>query len=285
MLLDGAPFSRATVKCWLNCGCSLLHGAPALDDKDTACLETATGLHAVLAFAHAVGSPEGLLNAACGRLSDLRIQVEMPQLPRSINHLHVAEATGYGFACTDLLQLRCFGLDGASPCGPRFMSEQQKQEFLQQVAAQTAALLHIAYVLRLQPLIAVMHRFVMHNTRGEEFMLIPVLGQVFTEAVCEAGSGSGGAFDKNAFFKHAVSVDLGNVVPLFKPTDVKGRIEMTGTLQQDFGGCSAGEVVDVCVELDERDLGFFVTIKGHGELSSGMTDFPARLMLHSMNKL
>jgi hypothetical protein len=115
-------------------------------------------------------------------------------------------------------------------------------------------------------------------------MLSPVLDQVFTDAVLEAGIGSGGALSKEAFIKSALSIDLASVVPMFKPTHIvgSGRIEMSGTLQQDFGGCTAGEVVDVCVELDEEDeegLGFVVSFRRHKRQDSAMDFIPARLLL------
>lgn len=213
-LLDGAPFSRATVKCWLNCGCSLLHGAAALDTDDTACLESATGLHSVLAFAYVVGSPEGLLKAACSWLCGLKIRVKLPQLPGSVE-LPVTDAAGYGFDewRGDALQLYRLNIATVVQHGEPFTSEQQQEEFQQQVAAQTAALLHIDYTLRLQPLIAAMNRFGMHNTRSPQFVLSPMLGQVFTDAVLEAGVGSG-ALSREAFVNSVTPVDLAGDVAL-----------------------------------------------------------------------
>lgn len=282
-LLDGEPFSRDTVKCWLNCGCSLLHGAAALDADDTACLESASGLHSVLAFAHAVGSPDGLLNAACSRLSGLKIR-----LASKFVELPVTDAAGYGFDewRGDALQLYRFNIATVVPHGEPFTSEQQQMEFAQQVAAQTAALLHIAYTLRLQPLIAAMNRFVMHNTRSPQFLLRPMLGQVFTDAVLKAGMGSGGALSREAFVNSMTSVDLTGAVALFKPIQITGHIQFTATLQRDFGGCSAGEVVDIRVEqedplLADEGVEFEVSFKRHGERGRSRACFPARLLLGS----
>jgi hypothetical protein len=79
LLLDGQPFSRETVQCWINCAYSALHGVSELDAEDKQQLSTAIGLKQVLAFGHAVGSAEALFAAACSQLSELKVVVQLPE--------------------------------------------------------------------------------------------------------------------------------------------------------------------------------------------------------------
>jgi hypothetical protein len=79
LLIDGEPFSQATVECWLHCAYSHVYGPDHLDAADLEQLSTAAGLHHVLAFAHAVGSFEGLLKAAGSQSDKLKFVVQLPE--------------------------------------------------------------------------------------------------------------------------------------------------------------------------------------------------------------
>ena len=130
---DGEPFSRETVKCWLTCGYSILYGAAELDTEDHAQLSTARGLHRVLSFAHAVGSPEGVLKAACSRLQDLVIEV---QLAGRMLQLLICPADSCAYQLDTVDQLTA-GSHWHKVLGPGLTSS-EVTAVKQQVAAQTA---------------------------------------------------------------------------------------------------------------------------------------------------
>lgn len=68
LLLDGQPFSREIVSCWLSCVNSLVDGPTVLGSQDIDQLSTVTGLTQVLAFADAVGSFVAPITTACSQL-------------------------------------------------------------------------------------------------------------------------------------------------------------------------------------------------------------------------
>ncbi len=79
LLLDGQPFSRETVSCWLSCAYSFFDGSEQLDTQFVEQLSTVTGLTQVLAFADAVGSCVGLCRATCSQIQQLKLKVQLPE--------------------------------------------------------------------------------------------------------------------------------------------------------------------------------------------------------------
>jgi hypothetical protein len=79
LLLDGQPFSRETVSCWLSCAQGLLHGSEQLCADDIQQLSSVTGLTQVLAFADAVGSCVGLCRTACSQVHQLKFVLQLPE--------------------------------------------------------------------------------------------------------------------------------------------------------------------------------------------------------------
>ena len=183
LLLDCQPFSTDTVSCWLSCAHSLLHGTEELSPRDKQQLSAVTGLTQVLAFADAVGSVKGLIEAACSQLQQLKFVV---QLPEQVLELPVA---GYTY-CVDVVEgdqdqdwgehlVRSSLLEPVTNVSTR-MDRPQRNALEQQVAKQAANLLRLAHVLRLQPLLDVLHGFVLLNA---DRLLWGVGGLVFNDAV------------------------------------------------------------------------------------------------------
>jgi hypothetical protein len=188
-LNEGEPFSRETVKCWLTCGYSILYGAAELHTEDHAQLSTARGLHHVLRFAHAVGSPEGVLKAACSKLRELMIEVQLPertiQLPVSPAHDCAYKFTDYNGGS----HLVADAVTGQREIGADLTTDETRI-IEHQVPAQTAALLQVAHVLHLQPLLDALHRFIRLSTWASDSIFIGSLDAVFADAVVEAALGS-----------------------------------------------------------------------------------------------
>ena len=257
LLFDGKPFTRETVSCWLRCAQNFLDGSADLDAQDTQQLSTVTGLTQVLAFADAVGSRSGLCKALCSQLQQLKFVV---QLPEQVLELPVA-----GF---------CYGFD---PGADRQLVQATLQQFVnigarlpladchylkQQLATQTAALLELAHVLRLQQLLDVLHRFIQINAwpRGS-FLLSDVAGLVFTGAVLEAALGSSSALTEEAYVSSVLSQpcsltpgnagDYSLIKPVGEPTwDASTKcLEFDAQLLRDFAGGRAGDPVVVSLDL------------------------------------
>lgn len=189
LLLNSQPFSRAAVQCWLHCAHSHLHGPTELNAEDLEQLSTATTLHEVLAFAHAVGSCEGMLQAACHQLHALKFVV---QLPEQTLELFAAASAGLHYKLDrSKLQLSSFSLGQTLKyVGTRLTSTEQSVEVKQQVAAQIEALLQMAHLFRLQPLLSALHDFICRNGMPS-LLLYSVLGQIFNQAVLDAAVGTG----------------------------------------------------------------------------------------------
>jgi hypothetical protein len=83
-------------------------------------------------------------------------------------------------------------VDPSETVGARLASDEQCRTLKQQVAGQTAKLLQLAHALRLQPLLSVLHQFLMLNVMpaSGRRLLTGCAGLVFTDAVLEAALGS-----------------------------------------------------------------------------------------------
>lgn len=267
------PFSHKAVKCWLGCVYSCLNNpATELDAEDMAQLSTAEGLHEVLSFAHAVGSRDAVLRAACSQLSALqfvaelaRQQVSIPAAPNGVLFFDGA--------------LYCKNASVGHNIGDPITAQEQRDELSQQVAAQAAALLQLAHVLDLQQLFDVLHNFIFWAV-NEAFNILlgEVLDSVFTEAVLTAALGSSSSstniLTKEAYISSMLVRPGGHVFAgssgLFKRSgSVKaqgsqGGQQFKAQMLQDFAGVKAGDKVTVeldlvcanptlCIKKDEDD--------------------------------
>lgn len=158
-----------------------------LGAEDTEQLSTATGLHQVLCLAQAVGPSPGLLQAACSQLGALKIVVQHEdqtlQLPMAGGVL--------AWLTPDTPQQSQLAL--VSPTNRTLVGRiplQQLRNVSREAAAQTGALLHIAHVLRLQPLIDALHTFVSSAATAPGSLLFGVLQLMFSDAVLDAVLGS-----------------------------------------------------------------------------------------------
>jgi hypothetical protein len=262
-LSDGEPFSRETIECWLSCGYSILYGAAELDTDDQALLSTAKGLHHVLAFAHAVGSPEGVLKAACSKLQELVIEV---QLPARTIEVPVSPADDCAYKLVRYhgeSQLIADAVTGRNKIAPNLTYDEVKG-IKQQVAAQTAALLHVAHVLHLQPLLDALHRFIKLSTWAQLGIFAGVLNGVFTDVVLEAALGSS-TVSKEAYISSVLTQPCSLVDShlssqgIFKPlgefqiNPTSGRVVVTAQMLRDFGSAKAGQTVQVTLDLFRTD--------------------------------
>jgi hypothetical protein len=86
-----------------------------------------------------------------------------------------------------------------------------RTELQQQVAQQASALLHIAYVLQLQPLIDVLHNFVSMSSAFMDHLLEGVLDKVSANAVLNVALGSSRT-SKEAYLTSVLTQPCGFVV-------------------------------------------------------------------------
>jgi hypothetical protein len=131
------------------------------------------------------------------------------------------------------------------------------------VATQTASLLRLAHVLRLQPLLDLLHQFLLLNAEMPGVLnglLYGIMGLVFSDAVLEAALGSS-SFSKEAYVSSVLSQPC-SLTPgeighssLLKPFGPKtydaytDKLKFDAQLLQDFAGVKAGKVVKVELDL------------------------------------
>jgi hypothetical protein len=202
----------------------------------------------VLTFAQAVGSPEGLLKAACSQLQNLALSVQLPEQTVDVQ----LGAGAFYFFSDEPLTLGVFDL-GSTDHVCSVESRQQRKQLQRLVAQHIGDLLHIAHMLRLQPLLDAMHDFVLWATAGVDGLLYGVLKLVFTDAVLEAAIGTG-TVSKEAYINSVLAKPCG-LTPeyaachkLFRRTSEiepvagqEGALRFEARLLQDFRGGKAGD--------------------------------------------
>lgn len=243
------PFSRQCVSCWLNCSYSMLYGPAELDADDTVSLSTAGGLLEILRFCQAVGSPNGVATAACSQVEQLKFCVPQPE-PEEAIILPLNAGAFYG---ADIY------LDGVREL----------------VVAQTAELLLLAHLLRVQPLLDAVHSFVFSATLTRSSVLYGQLGEVFTDAVLDAALGNS-TLSKDVYLSSVLSrpasfaqgavghegwfnlVGPVTLTQINNPPHVMCRIE----LLRDLAEFKAGETADAQLCLFTRPgEGSFITLQ------------------------
>jgi hypothetical protein len=179
-----------------------------------------------------------------------------------------------------------------SNIGGPLASGKHKFDLQQQVAKQLSALLYVAHVLRLQPLLSVLHQFLLLNAEmpSNERLLSGVMGLVFTDAVLEAAIGNS-TFSKEAYVSSVTSQPC-SLTPgiaghgsLLKPVGpithnaVTNVLKFDAQLLQDFAGVSAGSTVTVELDLfgHEEALGMLRIESAHNPQDALV--LPAQLLL------
>ena len=265
LLLDGQPFSRETVSCWMNCVNSIADGRTDLGQQDIEQLSTVTGLTQVLAFADAVGSSHGPIKIACSQIKNLKFRFQLPEQPQD-QDLPVSGCS-YWFDYTKQLQrsntLQCVDI------GMSLESPEQVWDVRCHVAQQTGALLRLAHVLRLQPLLDVLHQFLLVNAqpRDSEGLLYGVTSWVFTDAVLEAALSNSSTLSKEAYVSsvlsqpcsltpgeigHSSLIKLVGLIPHNADTNIQ-RSDVQ--LLQDFAGARVGDVATLTLDLSGEGEG------------------------------
>jgi len=258
-LLEGKPFERAAVKCWLDCAYSVLHGKAELDAADLEQLSTVHSLRQVLAFAHAVGSPDGIFSAICSQLDDLKLKVQLS--PPNDQHKYELELGSCiysgGQYYEDSEQFFRSDLTGCTEVGRFPDFEEHLLELKVKVAQQVGGLLYVAHQLQLQPLLHKLHDFIFWSTQSSTSVLYGVLQMVFTDEVLEVALGNS-TLSKETYIS---SVLARPITPAFKSgstglfkaidptTGQSGALSFRAQLLQDFAGRQRGEHVDVTLEL------------------------------------
>lgn len=283
-IYDGKHFEHAAVQCWLHCCYSVLYGAAELQEDDTAQLRDARGLHQVLSFAQAVGSPEGLMSAMCSQLDHLTVSVQLAQQTLELNVRPALHCFNFNSDATKLLMADIN--QTAQQVGEDLLGEQQKVEVQQQVSQQISALLHMAHVLRLQPLLERLHSFIFWSVCGTNNLLYGMLRLVFTEDVLDAALGSS-TLSKDTYISSVLSQPCGRLCEylphgssdtkgmLFKPIapEAPDQLKFQALVLQDFAGLSQGQ--EVLIELE-----IFHTSTMRVRAVSGSTVFlPVQLLL------
>jgi hypothetical protein len=258
--------------------------------QDIQQLSTVTGLTQVLAFADAVGSRSGLGKALCSQLQQLKSVV---QLPEQVLELPLPGYT-YWF---NALQLCHSKLRTLSEVGSPLSSAEQRVDVQQQVAKQLSALLRLAHVVSLQPLLDVLHQFLLLNVRPGQYFLSSVANLVFSDAVLEAALGSSSSSSSSILSKeayvssalaHPCSLTPGKIghSSLLKPVGPRAYDTSTDVLRfdaellRDFAGGRAGDTVKVTLDLFGGE-----SLSGQGLIqlkngaSPGSMSLPAQLLL------
>jgi hypothetical protein len=220
------------------------------------------GLTQVLAFADAVGSQSGLCKALCSQLQQLKVVV---QVPEQVLELPLAGYTyWFGVRTNKLVQ---FNLHNSTSISEPPASVEQRLEMQQQVAKQLAALLQLAHVLRLQPLLDVLHGFITCNARpGHPYLLSGVMSLVFTDMVLQTALGSSSTLSKEAYVSSVLSEpcslspgEIGHS-SLLKPVGPRtydtfsDLLVFDAVLLRDFAGAKAGDTVKVTLDLFGKSI-------------------------------
>jgi hypothetical protein len=148
------------------------------------------GLYRLLSFADAVGSTKPLLRACCSQLRGMKLHAQLGQQQVAL----ATDGTSYYFCSVshrlgrqpDISKL---GVEMEE--APAAASAEERQAFMQQVAAQTEQLLWLAHKLQLQPLLQHLGRFIQALSHYPESVLRGVLDAVFTPRVVEAAGVTG----------------------------------------------------------------------------------------------
>jgi hypothetical protein len=148
------------------------------------------GLYRLLSFADAVGSTKPLLRACCSQLRGMKLHAQLGQQQVAL----ATDGTSYYFCSVshrlgrqpDISKL---GVEMEE--APAAASAEERQAFMQQVAAQTEQLLWLANKLQLQPLLQHLGRFIQALSHYPESVLRGVLDAVFTPRVVEAAGVTG----------------------------------------------------------------------------------------------
>ena len=240
----------------------------------------------MLAFAHAVGSPEGVLKAACSKLQELVIEVQLPD--RTIQ-LPVCPAQDCAYQLDGIDQLAAVSVTGETVIGRNITSEDEVQDIRQQVAAQTAALLYVAHVLHLHPLLDALHRFIRLSTWSQLSIFAGHLHEVFPDAVVEAALGSS-TVSKEAYISSVLTQPCSLVDTrlssqgLFQPVGkfnidaFTGAVTVQAHMLRDFAGAKAGQQANVTLDLFNEDGLAFGLHLADKKPSSNLW-FAARLLL------
>jgi hypothetical protein len=241
-------------------------------------LSSATGLQQVLAFAHAVGSNPGLLNVACSQLGSLQFAVKLPE-QKKLEVLVTAKMPFFALS----LDLSDRSLAGTGSLGS-VSSKQQQGEVRRSIARQVAGLLHIAHVLRLQPLLDVLHDWV-HGaalTEGSS-LLYGVLSMVCSEQVLEAAASSG-AGSATAYMSSVLTRSVqfygGAPEPGARLTPCGGfelhggTLSFTAQAMGDFVGATAGDTFAATMDVGGTEGGGLTLVHNGGKIW-----LPAQLVL------
>jgi hypothetical protein len=182
------------------------------------------------------------------------------KLPKQVLELPLAGT--YYFSGKQLEELNLGAADIINVDDP-LSTDEQRSDVKQQVAKQAAALLQLAHKLHLQPLLSVLHQFLLFNVQpgcGHR-LLSGAASLVFTDAVLEAASGSSN-LSKEAYISSVLSRPV-SLTPgrlghssLLKPVEPSvtynaenGTLEFDAQLMQDFAGAKAGDTVHVDLTL------------------------------------
>jgi hypothetical protein len=260
LLIGGQPVERSTVVAWLNGIYSTISGS-CFEEQQELPTRTACGLHKLLAFADAVDTEPGIVQALMSHLDDLVIRASMGQQQVQL----CTDGRSYFF---DGMQLSC------SPPGMQYQvgmpapSSQEQRQLSTDVAQQLEALLYYAHSMQLRQLVQKLHAFISSNasnTAGTA-LLHGVLGVVFSDRVVTAAlgpvaaaAGSSPADTRRAWISSVLTQPCGVAPgmlspqqllgPLKLPSKLQGPLQFQAELMQDCWGSSRGERVSVTLDL------------------------------------
>lgn len=270
-LIDGEAVSRRVVVEWLNWAYQRTHET-SFEEQDDSLRPSGTvaGLYQLLAFADAVGTVKGLLSAFASQVDGLLIEAQLGSQKLKV----ATDGRSYFFRQGISRELVYVTPGGSYYVGPAAGTEEEVQNFRQQLASQTEQLLHIAYKLQLVPLVKHIHNFVrLKFVEGNIFQ--GMLDTVFSSRVLDAALGpnplinkqewisiattqpcalipssssDGVAWLSNSNYNSRGHKELLRLKDLPATSPLRQPIKFRATLQQDFMGSNKG--TDVNVQLD-----------------------------------
>lgn len=189
MQIDGQPAERETVTAWLGCVDNVINHAPIPDSS--LALTTATGLQKLLSFVDAVGSSDGVLHTCISKLQNLQLTATVGE--QQLQLLTDGRAYHWVIIGDDEWGLWWTTITGSNDqeCD---VKQQQRLKLVQELAAQTEALLVTAHKLQLHTLIQHLQRFIFsnlaprHDDGGSLFCGVGHL--LFTDRLLDAALGS-----------------------------------------------------------------------------------------------
>jgi hypothetical protein len=237
------------------------------------------GLYQLLAFADAVGTTKGVLQACCSQLQLLQLHAQLGQTQVAL----LTDGTDYCFDSMSkrLRQQTNINADNSAVTGaPAAATAEEQRAFKQQVVAQTEQLLWLAYRLQLQPLAQRLQMFIRALSMFSTSLLAGgLVDSVITARVLEAAGVNNLPGGKQVLLnsissEHVAFTEQLSVQTVLRPTGLavsqQQPVKFTAVVRRTLLQLPQGATVPV--ELD---------IFGKSTIKIGRATFPCQLRIGS----